>query len=332
MHGTQLLDAGVGSGVDAGRSRASAPFLRQIDVQTAAARFGARSVDGSEFALVLGERVIGDVVLYSGGGGVMEFVAPDAPGEVVDLVFVESGELAITSGPVLAGSSTKRVRGGALVVAPSWLGVRARAGTAWSALALRIDRATVEAFAPRIPDDVGVFESRSALEKAVRIFVFELLRSGAGDDTQSELERYATEQLLTEMAGSVLLDRYARGWSSAPPSAALRDRAIAVISQSRADPNLTPEAVARAVQSSLRRVQAAFAEVDNSVAAEIRRQRARLAKSLLSNSRYDVLGVNEVAEQSGFGTVTSMRRALIDAYGVGPRELRANRGRAHPRG
>lgn len=307
--------------------------MRRIDLPTAAERFDARAVDGFEFMLTLGEQSVGDVVLYSGGGGALEF-SPAGPehtmasgAEVVDLIFVESGELQVMAEHPRAGVGVRVVSGGALVVAPSWLGVRVRTTGPWSELALRIDRSTVEAFGPRIPDDIGVFATRSALEKGVRTFVLELLRNGSGDEPQSALERYATEQLLTEMAGSVLLDRYAKGWTSAPPSAALRDRAISVIAQSRADPNLTPESVARAVQSSLRRLQAAFAEVDNSVAAEIRRQRARLAKSLLSNSRFDVLSVKEVAEQSGFGTVTSMRRALLEEYGAGPRDLRASHGR-----
>lgn len=333
MQSTRLLEVGIGAGAGSGVDVARAPAVdsvpRELGTRVDVPRSAPWAGSGAERVAMLDERVVGDVVL-SGGGGAAEFVLPAAPAEVVDLIFVDAGELTIEAGGHLPDAGVGAVaRAGMLVVAPGWLAARGHVRGPWSMLTIRIGRAAVEAFAPRLPDDVGVFATRSALERAVRTFVFELLRTGAAAQSQSELERYATEQLLTEMAGSVLLDRFARGWSGAPPSAALRDRAIAVISQSRADPELTPEVVARAVQSSLRRVQAAFAEVDNSVAAEIRRQRARLAKSLLSNSRFDVLSVSAIAEQSGFGTVTSMRRALIDAYGVGPRELRANRGRAH---
>nr|WP_239529092.1 helix-turn-helix domain-containing protein [Paenarthrobacter ilicis] len=100
---------------------------------------------------------------------------------------------------------------------------------------------------------------------------------------------------------------------------------MAVIAQRCADRELNPEAVAKAVQSSLRRVQAAFAEVGNSIAAEIRRQRGRLAKNLLKDARYDVLSVQQIAEQTGFGTTAALRRALDELYGCGPKDLRERR-------
>ncbi len=105
----------------------------------------------------------------------------------------------------------------------------------------------------------------------------------------------------------------------------LRDQAMAVIAQRCADRELNPEAVARAVQSSLRRVQAAFAEVGNSIAAEIRRQRGRLAWTLLADARYDVLSVQQIAEQAGFGTTAALRRVLDELYGCGPTDLRERR-------
>jgi AraC-like DNA-binding protein len=188
---------------------------------------------------------------------------------------------------------------------------------------VQVDGHAVESLVPRLPDEVAVFSESTALQHGVHAFAVQIARGGL---KPTALERYATEQLLTEMVGSLLLDRFGVAWSNGSPTAALRDHAMAVIAQSRADPDLNAERVAQAVQSSLRRVQAAFAEVGTSISAEIRRQRARLARSLLTDSRYDVLSIEQVAEQSGFGTTMSLRRALTDQYGLGPSELRATRG------
>lgn len=289
------------------------------DLEEAGARFGAFAIEPDGFELVVDEHHFGHVTVLSATGATVSFDEPPrSPAEVVDIVFVEDGELDV------GDLAEQRAPAGSIIIAPSWVPRRLRFVDGWSAIVVRVGRTAVEAFAPRLPDAIGVFTERSTFDRAVHAFVAELEQ---GPKSLSRLERYATEQLLTEMAGSLLLDRFGGGWSTGSPTEALRDRATAVIAQSRADPTLNAEAVARAVQSSLRRVQAAFAEVDNSLSAEIRRQRARLAKSLLTDSRFDVLSIEQVAEQSGFGTTMSLRRALAELYGTGPRELRAHRGR-----
>ncbi|WP_448809169.1 helix-turn-helix domain-containing protein [Agromyces bauzanensis] len=258
------------------------------------------------------------VVMHAASTTAAELLQPaEPPSQVVDVVFVESGVLEI------GGPGGEPVRPRFVAVVPRWVPQRRRLAGSWAITALQVDSAAVETLVPRLPDRVEVFPERTALQRGVHAFAAEIAHTGTNP---TALERYATEQLLTEMVGSLLLDRLGVGWSSGSPTAALRDRAIAVIAQSRADPELNAERVARAVQSSLRRVQAAFAEVGTSISAEIRRQRARLARSLLTNSRYDVLTIEQVAEQSGFGTTMSLRRALTDQFGVGPSEMRATRG------
>ena len=103
------------------------------------------------------------------------------------------------------------------------------------------------------------------------------------------------------------------------------ERAIAVIAQQCGDPRLNPSRVAHEVQSSLRQLQLVFSEPGNSVAGEIRRQRARLAHSLLVDSRYDVLSIDQIAQRAGFNSPMSLRRALDEAYETTPRALRAAR-------
>lgn len=279
---------------------------------------GVGSPDPSRFTLRVDENRFGAVVVMRAGGTAVEFTEPAGPSlQVVDVMFIESGVLEV------GGPGGEPAGEGSIVISPRWVPHRLEFAGAWSATIVQVEGAAVESLVPRLPDRIAVFAEGTALHRGVHAFASQIARGGM---KATALERYATEQLLTEMVGSLLLDRFGVGWSSGSPTAALRDRAIAVIAQSRADPELNAERVALAVQASLRRVQAAFAEVGTSISAEIRRQRARLAKSMLTNSRYDVLSIEQVAVQSGFGTTMSLRRALADQYGLGPSDMRATRG------
>ena len=280
------------------------------------AEHGMSSPDPERFELRVDETRFGSVVISQADGTAARLIEPaELHRPVVDVIFIEKG--------VLEVGDNGKAASGSIVISPSGVPHRLTTDGSWATTSVQVDGDAVESLVPRPPDRVAVFPEITALQRAVHAFAVQIVQGG---QQPTALERYATEQLLTEMVGSILLDRFGVAWSSGSPTAALRDRAIAVIAQSRADPDLNADRVARAVQSSLRRVQAAFAEVGTSISAEIRRQRARLARSLLTDSRYDVLSIEQVAEQSGFGTTMSLRRALTDQYGVGPSELRATRG------
>lgn len=98
------------------------------------------------------------------------------------------------------------------------------------------------------------------------------------------------------------------------PRAALRERTIALMVQQCGGPTLTPTQVARGVDSSLRQLQLVFAEADNRIAAEIRRQRAHLTRSLLPDGRYDTLSIDQIAQHAGFQSLMTLRRAIDEAY------------------
>lgn len=192
----------------------------------------------------------------------------------------------------------------------------------WRATVAFVPRAAMASFVAALPTDVQLFPERRLLDRAMQDFIEGLLDA---DERATAIERYAVEQLIVEMGGAILLDRVGAVSGHGSPHAVLRDRAIAVISQQCGDPSLTPTQVAREVQSSLRQLQLVFAEADNSVAGEIRRQRARLARSLLVDSRYDVLSIEQIAQRAGFQSPMSLRRALDEAYNTTPRALRAQR-------
>ncbi|PVE97120.1 helix-turn-helix domain-containing protein [Microbacterium sp. TPD7012] len=214
-----------------------------------------------------------------------------------------------------------QIENGMVIAAPGLTrGLRCQG--AWSATVALVPRTAMASFVSTLPTDARIFPERRLLDRAMQDFVEGLLEA---DERATAIERYAVEQLVVEMGGAILLDRVGAVSGQGSPRAVLRDRAIAVIAQQCGDPSLTPTQVAREVQSSLRQLQLVFAEAENSVAGEIRRQRARLARSLLVDSRYDVLSIEQIAQRSGFQSPMSLRRALDEAYRATPRALRARR-------
>lgn len=213
-----------------------------------------------------------------------------------------------------------------LLIAPTGVARRLRYVGPWQAYVVLLPREVVASFVPALPAHAQFVSDRRTLDIAFESFLRAIATT---TKPASAIEDYAIGQLLMEMCGAVLLDRTGAVAGRGSPHDVLRDRALAVIAQQCADPDLTPELVARQVQSSLRQLQLIFAAANNSVAVEIRRRRARLARTLLLDSRYDVLSVEQIALRAGFRSPMSLRRALDDFYGVTPRELRSSR-HAHP--
>lgn len=201
--------------------------------------------------------------------------------------------------------------------APRGAVARMRCRGSWRVSGALIHRPTVASFVRDLPPESRVFTDSLPLERSMRGFIDVVL--GAGEEPSS-IERYAIAQLLTEMGGAVLLER--RGLAPTDPREKLRQRALAFITQQSSDPNLTPAVVAREMQVSLRKLQTVFSEAGSSLFGEIRRQRARTAHSLLTDTGHSDLGIDQVAKRAGFGSTMSLRRALRDEYDSGARSLR----------
>lgn len=209
-----------------------------------------------------------------------------------------------------------------LVIAPYGIRRRLRWSGAWRLIAALVPRVAIASFVPSLPMDATPYADRRLLDSSAQRFLASLLET---EGRASAIEQYAIEQLILEMTGAVLLDRIGGVPQQGSPHTVLRERAIAVIAQQYGDGALNPARVAHEVQSSLRQLQLVFSEAGNSVAGEIRRQRARLAHSLLVDSRYDVLSIDQIAQRSGFHSPMSLRRALDECYETTPRALRAAR-------
>ena len=265
------------------------------------------------------ERASGAVLMLNLSGTSTELVVDTARAYPEHSVFAFVEAEAMWS--KLDGEPWVETEGG-LVIAPKGITRRLRWSGAWRLVAVIVPRNAIASFVPSLPADATVYPDRRLLDTSMQLFISNLLE---GEGRASAIEQYAIEQLVMEMSGTLLLDRMGAVTGQGSPHEVLRDRAIAVIAQQCGDPSLTPVRVAREVQSSLRQLQLVFSEGGITVAGEIRRQRARLAHSLLVDSRYDVLSIEQVSQRAGFHSPMSLRRALDEAYQTTPRALRAGR-------
>lgn len=280
-------------------------------------REGVRGVDG-ELGMQARVRAFGAVLVIEAWGAGAEIERrPLRPGfSTIDIIFVERGEFEYLDGGSWKASS------GPLLVAPSGLPHRVRFLGEWRFVVARIPREAVLPYVPMLADTVGIYSELTVPERAMQAF----LDQAVSEKQQvSESESQTVDRLVIDMAGTLLLGRSGTDTLRGTPRAIVRERALAEIAARRAELGLTPETVARGAGVSLRHLQAIFAEAGSSVAGEIRRERARVARSMLQDARFDGLAVGELAVQAGFGSSSSMRRALEDVYGLGPRELRSGR-------
>ena len=251
-----------------------------------------------------------------GTGGEVER-RPLRPGlPTIDIVFVQEGSFEYLQGGAWQRSSS------ALMIAPSGLPHRVRFVEPWRFHVLRIPREALLAYVPMLIDQVMLFDELTVSERAMLAFLEQSI--SVTEDT-SERERFTVDRMLLEMAGTLIIGRQGGPQQAGSPRAALREKALQHIAEHRSEVQLTPQMVAQFLGVSLRRLQAVFAEAESSVAGEIRRERARVARSMLQDARFDEADVSTIAEQTGFGTSASMRRALKELYGLAPRELRNGR-------
>ena len=140
----------------------------------------------------------------------------------------------------------------------------------------------------------------------------------AGADTRALGELWIS--LLTMLVGSLLgHDR-----DGIDTAAARRFHARRYIHARLADPDLSPGAVADALHVSRRTLYAAFAETENGIAAEIRRQRLERAHAMLGESA-PPRSIAEIAAAVGFRNPAHFSRSFRAHYGTSPQEVRAHR-------
>ncbi|WP_217209591.1 helix-turn-helix domain-containing protein [Streptomyces sp. AC550_RSS872] len=95
-----------------------------------------------------------------------------------------------------------------------------------------------------------------------------------------------------------------------------------------ADPDLTPEAIARAHQISVRYLHKIFQTEDVTVARWIQRRRLQECRRELARREAAGRTIAAVARQWGFTSAAHFSRVFRDAYGMSPAEWRASAARA----
>jgi len=283
----------------------SITVYQQADI----ARVGVRGVSGN-LGMAARVRAYGAVLVIGVSGTGSEFERrPLRPGlPTIDIIFVEHGEFAYLEGE-------------------QWVASRGPLGGVLSRLdrqfvVARIPREALLPFVPMLSDEVQIYEDLSVPEKAMQAF---LAQSVESDQEVSPHDSHTVDRMILEMAGTMLRARQGEALQAGSPHAALRDRVLLEIARQSGDSQLDPARLARDAGVSLRHLQTVFSEAGTSVAGEIRRERARIARSTLQDARFDELSIEEVATQSGFGSSVSMRRALEEIYRLSPRELRNRR-------
>ncbi|MCI2958401.1 helix-turn-helix domain-containing protein [Agromyces atrinae] len=273
---------------------------------------------GGDLGMQARVRVFGETLIIEASGTGSEFERrPLRPGlPTIDIIFVQEGGFAYLDRGAWIESR------GPLMIAPSGLPNTVRFTSTWRFVVARFSREALLPYVPMLSDDVNIYSTLAIPERAMQGFLEQTVRS---EDEVSPSDSSTVERIALEMAGTMLRNRLGDAWQPGTPQAVLRDRAFALIAARSGDVRLDPAAVARELGVSLRHLQTIFADASSSVSAEIRRERARVARSILQDPRSDALSVAEVAEQSGFGSNVSMRRALDALYGLSATELRMRR-------
>ncbi|WP_125098147.1 helix-turn-helix domain-containing protein [Leucobacter chromiireducens] len=309
---------------EAANTARSAPAVEGLAARSIT-EYGAREISQSGVRGVGGThgvnahvRAFGALLVIEAWGTASEIERrPLRPGfPTMDIIFVEQGEFEYLDG------TAWRVSRGPLMIAPSGLPHRVRFTTDWRFIVARVPRDALLPFVPLLSDQVSIATELRMTERAMQALLTDLVRN---PDPATEADSHTIDRQVLDMAGTLVLARQRPDERSGSPRNSLRTRALSAIAARSGDTRLTPNELAEELSISLRRLQGVFAEAGSSVAGEIRRERARVARSLLQDARFDELGTTELAERAGFGSSSSMRRALEDLYGLGPRDLRSGR-------
>lgn len=272
---------------------------------------GVRSVRG-DVGMHARVRVVGSTLLIHATGSRSEFTRkPLDPGiDQIDITMVDKGEYSY-----LDGGSWRRVTD-SLMIAPSGMPHRVQFDRDWAMTVIRVPRAELLPFAPGIRGEIMLYSDLSIFEGSVGTFARQLI-----DDARPThgSEEGAVQRVLSEMVGTLVQQRYSH---DSDAGATVWDRALGVIRAHAADRNLTPEQVAREVGCSLRHLQSVLNRNGTSVATEIRRERTLRARALLRDTSSGGVSIDEVARLSGFGSSSTLRRALGGLYARTPREMR----------
>lgn len=162
----------------------------------------------------------------------------------------------------------------------------------------------------------------SALLAPTRAFIEAFI---SVQEPPTSLARYAGERVTHELLSAIVLDTEGFSGPINGANEQVRERVVALIAEAKNDPTLSVDRLAAEVAVSVRHLQRIFRESGTTVTKEIRKQRAWAAHAVLTQSKYDVLSIEQVAQRSGFTDAKDLRRALAQFFDLTPRQVRQGR-------
>ena len=273
----------------------------------------------SELRFAAERRLLGETALVTMRHSALKVVGAETPGSrgLVHIAFVLRGTVSIT--PKI-GDVVVLGPGGSCAVSD------------WSAFDLECSD-SVRGFhivlqSSRLADrGVHVRSSRFAVDGArslrapLRGFALSVADASWSASPVGEL---VAERTIEDLVVGMFLEADGHSMDSEDLRAGLRGRALVEIAANHRDPRLTPAVVAARLSVSLRHLQRAFENADQSVAHAIARRRAESAALMLASPMASALTMQQIARDSGFSSAFELRAAFRERYAMLPSEYRSD--------
>lgn len=196
-----------------------------------------------------------------------------------------------------------------------------RHGDAVRVLCIDIPRVTLDGLLPQAATSIGrIMGSDSPLSRLVAVLMQGIaseLEPGAPSAAQPHFSPTLAHCLLQFIAAA-----YGDSDDSAPAAVARHRALLACIDARLNDPQLGPEAVARVVGISTRRLRSLLAAHGESFSGYLLRKRLERCAQLLRDGRWRGCSITELAFRCGFNNATHFGYAFKRRYGQTPREFR----------
>jgi AraC-like DNA-binding protein len=234
--------------------------------------------------------------------------------ETLRLLIVVSGEVSLRHSEAAA---TLAPRDSALIMGTSMVSYASESDARVIICDLPIEQAGFAALPRSAPFVVG--RADAALPCALGAFLLDLLRQDS--DRLAPLARAQVADVLRTLATSAigaLAVAGGTGWEVRRQ----RMAALRHIAARYTDPALSSATVAEHLGLSRRSLQRLFEGEERTVAQRIQDVRTQHAINRLRDSRLATAALGEIATLSGFGSTVAMRRAVHEATGLTPTQLR----------
>jgi AraC-like DNA-binding protein len=271
----------------------------------------------SELRFAAERRLLGETALITVTHSAMRVAGPNAPDsrELVHIAFVLRGTVTVTprSGDVLVLG-----RGGSCVVG-DWSAVDLECSDSVRGFHILLRSSRLADRGVQVRSSRFTVDSGRSLRAPLRGFALSVADASWNASTVGEL---VAERTIEDLVVGMFLEADGRSMDGEDLRAGLRGRALVEIAANHRDPRLTPAVVAARLSVSLRHLQRAFENADQSVAHAIARRRAESAALMLVSPMASGHTMQQIAHDCGFSSAFELRAAFREHYAMLPSEYR----------